>query len=141
METVNTPPQNTTMDMGALLDKLLTSGYMPEHIRNEYWVVCSNSLKLSNLSQVDIYWLMNQFDLLELRTIRSLRGHAYNTDFVRFMGMLKQEYFANLNRAKDGFERKTQATQIYSQITTEGRQDPIHSTGFFAQVKRFLGGQ
>ena len=133
-------PQNTVQDMGALLDKLLQSGYIPEAIRDEYWIVCSNSLKLSNLSQTDIYWLMNQFDLMELRTIRNLKGHKYDTQFAKFMGMLKQEYFANLNRAKEGFERKTQATQIYSQITTEGRADPIHSTGFFAQVKRFLGG-
>lgn len=133
-------PQNTVQDMGALLDKLLQSGYIPEDIRDEYWIVCSNSLKLSCLSQTDIQWLMNQFDLMELRTIRNLKGHKYDTQFAKFMGMLKQEYFANLNRAKEGFERKTQATQIYSQITTEGRMDPIHSTGFFAQVKRFLGG-
>ena len=133
-------PQNTVQDMGALLDKLLQSGYIPEDIRDEYWIVCSNSLKLSCLSQTDIQWLMNQFDLMELRTIRNLKGHKYDTQFAKFMGMLKQEYFATLNRAKEGFERKTQATQIYSQITTEGRMDPIHSTGFFAQVKRFLGG-
>lgn len=135
-----TVPQNTVQDMGALLDKLLQSGYIPEKVRNEYWIVCSNSLKLTNLSQNDIYWLMNQFDLLELRTIRNLKGHKYDTNFAKFMGMLKQEYFANLNRAKEGFERKTQATQIYSQITTEGRADPIHSTGFFAQLKRLVTG-
>ncbi len=133
-------PQNTVQDMGALLDKLLQDSYIPPDIRTQYWIVCSNSLKLTCLSQTDILWLMNQWDLLELRTIRALKGHKYDTEFVKLMGMLKQEYFANLNRAKEGFERKTQATQIYSQITTEGRADPVHSTGFFAQVKRLITG-
>lgn len=132
----------TTLDMGMLLDKLLSNDYISEPIRIQYWSLFSNSLKLSNLSNQDILWLINQYDLLELRIIRSLRGHDYDINFVTLMTMLKQEYYANLNRAKNGFERQTQATQIYSTMTDQNKgNDPVHSTGFLAQIKRFIGGQ
>ena len=135
-----TPSDNLPVtDMGALLHKLLEMDYIPQEIRDEYWVVCSNSLKLSNLKEADVWWLMNQYDLMELRTIRALKGHTYDTKFARLMGMLKMEYFANLHRAIDGFERKTQASQITNTITSDTSANVTRSSGLWGHIKSIFG--
>lgn len=140
-EEYNQQNQTTIADMGALLDKLISQSNIPESIRGMYWGVFDANTILSNLSEKEIQWMMNEYELFELRVIRKLKGHEYNADVALEMTQIKKVYFAILHRAKDGFERKTQATQIYSQITTEGRADPVHSTGFLAQFKRLIGGK
>lgn len=131
-------PQTTITDLSGLLDRLLTNDYIDEGLRGEYWSLFSNSLKLSNLSDSSIRWLMNQYDLLEIRIIRSLSGHEYNIHFAKDMTQLKMEYFSNLNRAKNGFEREKQVQQISMQYTGAAPQDAIHSTGYLAQFKKLI---
>lgn len=131
-------PQGTITDLSGLLDRLLTNDHIPESIRDEYWVLFSNTTKLANLSDEDIKWLMNQFDLLEIRTIRSLPGHEYDITFAGLMTALKMEYYSNLNRAKNGFERENQVKQISMQYASPMPQDSVHSTGYLAQFKKLI---
>ena len=110
--------QAQVMDMGALLNRLLNNDYIPKDIKDEWWVITSDDVVLSFHDKSDIAWLMNQFDLLELRTIRSLTGHQYDLKTVRLINQIKMVFFAKLNRSKDGGERKAQTTQITSNIIT-----------------------
>jgi len=137
---VESQTQPGVADMGALLKQLLNNDYIPPDITNEWWVLTSDDIVLSFHDKQDIIWLMNQFDLLELRTIRALTGHAYDLKTVRMINMIKMVFFAKLNRSKDGGERKAQTTQITSTIITEGKPEHVQGTGFFSQAKRILTG-
>ncbi len=131
--------QNNVVDMSALLNRLLSNDYIPANIKDEWWFLTSDDIILSFHDKQDIAWLMNQFDLLELRTIRSLVGHEYNLNVVKNINMVKIVFFAKLNRSKDGGERKAQISQISSEIVTQGKPE-TSGTGFFAQAKRLLSG-
>lgn len=133
----NTP--NTVTDMGSLLSRLLSVDYIPQHLRDEWLIICSDDIVLSCHSDGDIKWLQNQFDLLELRTIRALPGHEYNLDVVRKITQVKMIFFARLNRSKNGFEREKETEQKVTNVN-EQRPDYVHSTGFLSQVKRAISG-
>lgn len=132
--------QPAITDMGALLKQLLNNDYIPNMVKAEWWVLTSDDIVLSFHDKSDIMWLMNQFDLLELRTIKTLTGHKYDLKTVRMINMIKMIFFAKLNRSKDGGERKAQTTQITSTIVTEGKPEHVQGTGFFSQAKRLLTG-
>ena len=137
----NTQPQQPqTADMGALLRQLLNNDSIPDEIKDDWWLLCSDDIVLSFHDKSDIYWLMNQFDLLELRTIRQLTGHKYDLKVVRQINMIKMVFFAKLNRSKDGGERKAQTTQISSNIITENRPQNTPGSGWGAGIKRALFG-
>lgn len=133
----NTP--NTITDMGSLLSRLLNVEYIPQDIRDEWWMLCSDDIVLSCNSESDIRWFQNQFDLLELRTIRSLAGHNYDLQVARRINQIKMIFFARLNRSKNGFEREKQTEQKLTSVN-EQRPDYVHSTGFLSQAKRALFG-
>ena len=137
---VESQTQPAVADMGALLKQLLCNDYIPNEIKTNWWVLTSDDIVLSFHDKNDIMWLMNQFDLLELRTIKTLPEHKYDLKTSRMINMIKMVFFAKLNRSKDGGERKAQTTQITSTIVTEGKPEHVQGTGFFSQAKKLLTG-
>lgn len=133
-------PQMTTMDMGSLLDKLLSFRHIPPEIRKKYWGFFNPNIILSNLGDRQIDWMMNNYELFEVRLKRKWKGHKFDLDAVIEMNQIKNDYFAILNRARDGFERDNQVTQIFTQITNEGKHDPIHNTGVLGNIIRKIKG-
>lgn len=129
-------------DLAGLLKQLLNNEYIPNDIREDWWITTSDDIILSFHDKDDIKWLMNQFDLLELRTIRSLPGHKYDIETVRKLNQIKIILFARLNRSKNGGERNAQITNISSEVLTQGKPLGTEGTGFFSSVKKLVtGGQ
>ncbi|PWB55608.1 MAG: hypothetical protein C3F06_02430 [Candidatus Methanoperedenaceae archaeon] len=127
-------------DLGGLLRQLLNNDYIPKEIREDWWITTSDDLILSFHDKDDIKWLMNQIDLLELRTIRSLPGHEYDIETVRKLNQIKIILFARLNRSKNGGERNAQITNISSEVITQGKPQGTEGTGFFSSVKKLVTG-
>jgi len=139
MNEIQNSSNQQAVDMGALLKQLLNNDYIPKNLKEDWWFLTSDDIILSFHDKQDITWLMNQFDLLELRTIRSLEGHKYNLDVVRQINQCKIVFFAKLNRSKDGGERKAQISQITNDIVTQEKPH-AEGTGFFSSVKSLFKG-
>jgi hypothetical protein len=133
-------PQNPLVLNSELLDKLISTPYVNDQIKQKFWLIFSNAVKLTNLNETDTRFLLIQYELLELRAIRCLTGKAYTPDIVFLFTMLKSEYYANLRRASNGFERKIQATQINQSQQSIQNIDKVHSSGYLGQVKRAIFG-
>src|SRR3989337_1338117 len=130
----NQQPQGTIVDMGNLLNRLLSNDKIDQATREDFWGVFDDALVLSNLSERDIKWLMNQYDLLELRHIKRLKGHKYDGDIAKLFTQLRMAYFSRLNRAKGGFEREKQVEQITSNITQAPGNDTVRSAGYLSTL-------
>jgi hypothetical protein len=130
----NQQPQGTIVDMGNLLNRLLSNDKIDQATRDDFWGVFDDAVVLSNLSERDIKWLMNQYDLLELRHIKRLKGHEYDGDIAKLFTQLRMAYFSRLNRAKGGFERAKQVEQITSNITQAPGSDTVRSAGYLSTL-------
>ena len=129
-------------DLGALLKQLVSNDYIPAPIKAQWWIITSESTILSCHSKAAIDWQMNQYDLLELRTIRTLAGHKYSIEQVILMNMIKMEYAARLNRSLNGFEREAQISNKSSETVLQGPSPNAGGTGFFSSVTKLItGGQ
>jgi hypothetical protein len=130
----------SAQDLSALLKQLVNNEYIPESIRTQWWILTSESTILSCHSKEQIHWQMNQFDLLELRTIRKLPGHQYGIDQVILINQIKMEYSSRLWRSFNGFEREAQISQKSSETLLQGTPRGIEGTGFFSSVKNLISG-
>jgi hypothetical protein len=129
-----------TYDMGSLLNRLLSTEYIPEDIKQDWFILCSDDIILSFHNQNDIKWIMNEFSILEDATVSALSGHEYSTDIERQLRMIRIVFFSRLNRSKDGGERKAQVTQIHMDVAQDQKPDPMQQTSWWSQAKRFVTG-
>lgn len=127
------------VNMEALLSRLLNTEYIPPEVQDEWWVLCSDDISLTNFDEKQIQYMMNQFDLLELRTIRSLPGHKYDKNVVKLINAIRMVYYAKLHRAKNGFTANNLVKQISEQSVVQ-RQGLIESRGgLWNHIKGLVG--
>lgn len=131
---------NATQDMGSLLERLLSVSYLPDEIKQQWVFLCSDDVVLTYLTDRDIAWLMNSYDILELETISALAGHNYNKQMVRELKQLKMIAFAKIKRAYLGKEREAQTKQTTVMQEQRMPEQPVHSQGFWNQAKRAIFG-
>ncbi len=130
------------VNMEALLSRLLNNEYIPEEIKDEWWLLLSDDVTLTNFDDKAIAWQMNKFDLLHLRTIASLHGHAYNKQVVKLINALEMIYHAKLNRARNGFTANNLVKQISEQYLmdrTASSQVQNQNQGLWGHIKGLVG--
>ena len=130
---------STTVDMGSLLKQLLDNSYLSQNewIKNQWLVLFSQDVILANNTQQDIFWQMNQFDILRLRTLKLLPGHEYSGEISALITNLRMIFQAKLRRSINGFEREAETKQTIE--NKEPAQDPMHSSGYRSLLNRITG--
>ncbi len=132
--------QVSVVNMEALLSRLLNTEYIPPEVQDEWWVLCSDDIALTNFDEQQIQYMMNQFDLLELRTIRSLPGHKYDKDVVKLINAIRMVFYARVHRAKGGFTANNLVKQISEHSVTERHGiEQSANGGWVGRVKGLFG--
>lgn len=137
----NTPNNPAVVDMGALLNRLLSAEYIPKERRDHCWILASDDIPMSFHDPKAIALLLNQFRRLQTIDRRSLYGQRkkYSTKERYDMLMDSMAFSSRTYRSINGEERKTQATQIQHNVVTEKRAEPENKTGYGHQLKRLVG--
>lgn len=132
------PPINY-INNEAVISRILNREYIPQDVTDKHWVMLSDRLVLSNLDEVGIKWLMNQYDILELDEVSSL-GHDFNDEKAKELDQKKIDFFAMLMGAKGGFTANNLVKQINVQEVRDLTQAPHQQGGFWNNVKGLIRG-
>jgi len=93
-------------------DNLVISGEIPPKIKNFFWGFLNKNLTLSNLSDADIRVLMDRYDQAEDIFIMSIPRGEFNFSTMRHLNNCRTLVHVKACRAKRGFERSMERSQI-----------------------------
>lgn len=128
------------IDTSELLNRMLSNEQIPEELREQFWALWTTSLKLSRLTPKAVEWYHNKFRMMENLMVQELPVSEYNTAMRTNLSMIEMEFYSNLHRALDGFERTAETMQINANTDNVPTIPGAENMGLLARFSKAISG-
>ena len=139
---MNDVPGSSGMDASELVSSLLSNEHIPKKLREEMWILFSQTIKLSFITDADVNWFSLQWELLRLTVIESIPKSLYNEELERDLIMAGMEFRGNILRAKGGKmnERELLGSSTSASFSERNMGSQASNPGFLDKLSSMFGG-
>lgn len=146
--TIRAPNQNTGgIDAGELIEKLLSNEHIPDHIRDQFWVLFGRTSKLTFINEQRLKRLMLRFELLRITALESIPPGDYQEGLESLLYSIGLEFEMNLCRSLGHRlnERELMGASTYATFAERPLSTGQENIPFFNRLigagKNLMGGQ